>query len=134
MSQSQSKPVHLSHVVPNIFVRDVDAALEFYVGKLGFELFYRHEDDPDCDLAIVEMGNVVIHITTCGCEDRRHVGQSYFTIQLDDAPTLYERFQAFQVPMRWELEQQPWGQTDFTIIDPEQNWITFSSDTEEPEC
>lgn len=133
MKDASSEPVQLSRVIPYVFVRDVDAALAFYIDKLGFELRYRHENDPNCDMGIIHRGNIEMHVATCACEGKRHVGQAFFMIEVDDAPKLYEQYRGAGVPMHWELQRQPWGQTDFTIVDPEQNWITFVSDTQEEE-
>ena len=126
MNQPPSSPVKMTGLVPYIFVADIDAAVDFYVSRLGFELHYRQDDDDD-DLAVIYRNDVEFHICSCNCPDRRHVGNSYFEVRVEDAPALHAEFQAAGVPILCELERQPSGQIEFTIVDPEDNWVAFSS-------
>ena len=130
MSETSPASVKMTRVVPSVFVADVERAVDFYVNHLGFELSYRH-DDPTCDMAILEWDDVEIHINTCACDDRRHVGNSYFEVRVDNAPALFARYKEAGIPFRWALRPQPWGLTDFTIIDPEGNWVSFAGPADE---
>ena len=51
----------LKDAVPILDVRDVEAALRFYVERLGFRVDFRYEDDPD-NYAGVRRGDVCLHM------------------------------------------------------------------------
>src|SRR5262249_25751312 len=51
----------LKDVIPILDVRDVETALRFYVERLGFQLDFRYEEDPN-NYAGVRRGGVCLHM------------------------------------------------------------------------
>jgi catechol 2,3-dioxygenase-like lactoylglutathione lyase family enzyme len=51
----------LKDVIPILDVRDVEAALRFYVERLGFQVDFRYEEDPN-NYAGVRRGDVYLHM------------------------------------------------------------------------
>jgi catechol 2,3-dioxygenase-like lactoylglutathione lyase family enzyme len=51
----------LRDVIPILDVRDVEAALRFYVERLGFQIDFRYEEDPN-NYAGVHRGGVSLHM------------------------------------------------------------------------
>ena len=46
-------------------------------------------------------------------------------IEAEDLDDLHARATTANVPILDPLAERPWGQREFTIADPEGNWLTF---------
>ena len=116
--------------VPFVWCEDVTAAIAFYRDRLGFELEGHFHGDlptgsPWAEAHLVR-DDLKIHISTCNCEDKRHTGQAYFRLDVDDADRFHAECVEKGVPVLWGVRNQPWLRRDFTIEDPEGNRIEFS--------
>lgn len=110
--------------VVSLFVRDYDAAIEFYVGKLGFRLVedvpfgserwvtVRPPDDDVVTLALVRADTA---------EDRALIGRQggshpVFALVTDDCQAEYQRMKGAGVTFRGEPKVEPYG-TGVTLED-----------------
>ncbi len=112
----------LTNINPKLPMRDKAATCEFYLNKLGFE---QSGGDFDAYL-MVKKDNVEIHFFEFKALDpKENYGQVY--IRTDDIDELYKSFQDDQVSIHpnGNLQTKPWGQKEFSILDPDNNLLTF---------
>lgn len=103
-------------------MRNKVATKEFYINKLGFE---QCGGDYDGYL-MVEKDNIQIHFFEfTELYPEENYGQVY--IRTNDIDALYQSFQANQVSIHpnGNLQTKPWGQKEFSILDPDNNLLTF---------
>ncbi|MFI5134226.1 MAG: bleomycin resistance protein [Chitinophagales bacterium] len=110
------KPIHFSHAVPFLPVKDLKETVRFYKDKLGFsnEWFWEDSDaglERD-DLHLLFNKNPE-HVSLINSN-----GQAFeicWFVQNVDA--IYEEFKGKGVVIDKELENKPWGMREFTIFD-----------------
>ena len=103
-------------------MRDKAITKDFYVNKLGF---VQYGGDFEGYL-MVEKDNVQIHFFEfVELNPKENYGQVY--IRTDDIDELYKSFQNNQVTIHPNgyLQTKPWGQKEFSILDPDHNLLTF---------
>jgi len=120
-------------VIPAIRVRDMTQEWAFYVDILGFEV-RRGGPDEDHNGLFLGDANLMLEAATptYSVEYDAAIQQRLGTpsavalyIEADDLPGLYERVQRAGAAIVDPLASRPWGQSEFTIEDPEGNWLTF---------
>ena len=109
--------MNITHAFPVLPVADLDTALEFYTGRLGFALDWRSADD----LAVV--GNGVVSLFLRKKSDDA-CGPSRVILNTDDADALFSAWTAAQVAIVDPIETKPWGMREFTAHDPDGNLLT----------
>lgn len=102
-------------------MRNKVATKDFYINKLGFEQCGDYDG-----YLMVEKDNIQIHFfefTELNPEE--NYGQVY--IRTNDIDALYQSFQDNQVSIHpnGNLQTKPWGQKEFSILDPDSNLLTF---------
>lgn len=99
---------------PVSFVSDVSRALEFYVGKLGFEKKW-HEADGAGTVCQVERGGC--EIILCQDADRRDRGRLFLELSREAVDQLLQEVEGRAIPTRrtW------WGYEVLQIEDPDGN-------------
>jgi uncharacterized glyoxalase superfamily protein PhnB len=119
-------------VIPSIRVVDLEEALGFYVGRLGFSV----EGDPQQQNVSVVRGDarLMLEATADFYGDaynaaiRRRLGSvspHALYMEADDLEDLYRALQDGGPPIVDPLADRPWGQAEFTVEDPAGNWLTF---------
>lgn len=120
-------------VIPSIRVRDMERAAAFYVGTLGFEVRRGSADEGNMSLALAD-ANIMIEGTTAFYSDSyneaiaRRVGSTSamaLYIESADLSALHRAVVAAGVEIVDPLAEREWGQSEFTIADPDGNWLTF---------
>jgi catechol 2,3-dioxygenase-like lactoylglutathione lyase family enzyme len=112
----------LTNINPKLPMRDKSATREFYIKKLGF---VQNGGDFD-NYLMVEKDNVQIHFFEFKeLDPQGNYGQVY--IRTDDVDALYKSFQDNRVAIHpnGHLQTKPWGQKEFSILDPDNNLLTF---------
>lgn len=120
-------------VIPSIRVRDMKSALEFYEGKLGFEVKRGGPDDENCSL---DFGDAHIMLETAGAfyspgyneaikERIGEPGPGSLYIEATDLDGLWKRVGELGLKVVDPIADRPWGQSEFTVEDPEGLWLTF---------
>jgi len=66
-----------------------------------------------------------IHLTSCQCDNKRHIGNLSIRILCADVDKLYEELRAKGAKFRCEPSNEEWGFREFQIIDPDGNWLKF---------
>jgi len=112
----------LININPKLPMRDKEVAKEFFINRLGF---LQCGGDFEGYL-MVEKDSIEIHFVEFKeLDPNENYGQVY--IRTDDIDGLYKSFQANQVSIHpnGNLQTKPWGQKEFSILDPDNNLLTF---------
>jgi catechol 2,3-dioxygenase-like lactoylglutathione lyase family enzyme len=113
----------LTRVAPELPVPDLAAALEYYTGRLGFDVAAVM---PDRGYAIVERDNVALHLFVA---DATHspVGIHVFAGRLDE---VHNDLESRGARIIQAIVRQPWGNREFRVVDPAGNTIKFTEPAE----
>ena len=116
-----------------LFVADVQASADFYTGVLGFVLA---QDDPS--YTVVRAGEVLIALGPYNALPGSHHFQpeigaqrlglgTEIVLEVDDVENLYDAVAETGYPISSELQQRPWGLTDFRVVDPDGYYLRPTS-------
>lgn len=110
-----------------VFHRDVDTLVRFYVQALGFTA--EPADDPDGH-RVVQRDGVRIgccHDPAARAVQRRPPHGSEIVLRVADLDAEHGRAMASGWPIADPLQQRPWGQRDFRMHDPSGQYLRISS-------
>jgi len=118
----------LRFAAPLLLVDDLNEAVSFYTGKLGFACQFVY----DGFYAAVARDQSVIHLKCAPKADadranRQQNGHLDVYIEVDDATALHDEFSRRRVPISQPLTTQPWQTVDFQVTDPDGYMLCFSS-------
>jgi uncharacterized glyoxalase superfamily protein PhnB len=131
MQRSDDRPV-LSSVAPNLFVADVRAAADFFVGKLGFGLEFLYGDPPFYgevrrDSARLALRCVDVPVFVGNIRARETLLSASITVETAaEIATLFQEFQTAGVPFHQALRTEPWGARTFIVADLDGNLVLFA--------
>ena len=110
-------------IFPVFAVANIDEALDFYCGRLGFETVWSFGDP--LHRAGVAKQDVEIHLDAepAGAPP----GPSVVYCHMDDASAYFRELKANGVDFLFELEDRSWGMRDFRVEDPFGNRLGFAS-------
>jgi catechol 2,3-dioxygenase-like lactoylglutathione lyase family enzyme len=121
------------HLHVEFFVEDLARSREFYTSVLGFSVV-RHKPDGFTELS---RGFATIALNARGILHRDQSarpaadGQIGKGIELvlvtEDLPEIYEHVLASGWPISTPLTRQPWGMTDFRVVDPDGVYIRVTA-------
>jgi len=113
----------LTTIHPKLPMRDKAVTSDFYLGQLGFSL---------CGTAnyegylMIKKNQIEIHFFEFKeLLPEENYGMIY--IRTDDIDQLYHSFLVRNITIHpnGKLERKPWGQREFSILDPDSNLLTF---------
>ena len=113
----------LTQINPKLPMRNKHITRDFYVNKLGFEPFGHADFD---NYLMVQKDAIQIHFFEFTALDiTENYGQVY--IRTDAIDELYTSFLNKNVDIHHngDLQIKPWGQKEFSILDPDNNLLTF---------
>jgi len=113
----------LTQIHPKLPMRDKIITKDFYLRKLGFSLL-GNIDFPDYLMIVKD--HIQIHFFLFSkLVPEENYGQVY--IRTDDIDALYQMFLDNRVNIHpnGKLKTKPWGQREFSILDPDTNLLTF---------
>ena len=121
---------------PNLPVRDISRSVEFFRDKVGFPA--RHQED---GFAILSRDAVEVHLWLANDESWRTrkagkpnvsgaesflAGTASCRIRVEGVEELYQALRPLGIVHgNAPLTDQPWGDRDFAILDPDGNLVTF---------
>lgn len=112
----------LTDIHPKLPMRDKNVTKDFYINKLGFELF-----GGDFDFYLmVQKDQVQIHFFEFKeLDPAENYGQVY--IRTNDIDALYASMLENDISIHpnGKLQTKPWGQKEFSLLDPDSNLLTF---------
>ncbi|TCK80661.1 bleomycin resistance protein [Albibacterium bauzanense] len=113
----------LTDINPKIPMRDKAATREFYLNKLGFQEFGNADYD---GYLMVQKDSIQIHFFEFReLDPKENYGQVY--IRTDDIDALYQSMldKKLSIHPNGHLQTKPWGQREFSMLDPDSNLLTF---------
>ena len=113
----------LKSISPKLPMRNKAATKEFYIQKLGFSFF----GDVDYDgYLMIKKDEIEIHFFEFkDLNPLENYGQVY--IRTNDIENWYKLAidNKLMLPKAGHLETKPWGQKEFSLLDPDHNLLTF---------
>lgn len=116
----------LTEIHPKLPMRDKAATRDFYLNQLGFEE-YGKADHPG--YLMVQKDRIQLHFFGFpDLDPAANYGQVY--IRTDDIDGLYRSLLERKVPIHpnGHLQNKPWGQREFALLDPDHNLLTFGQE------
>lgn len=113
----------LTSINPKLPMRDKTATRDYYINRLGFQEFGSADFD---GYLMVQKDNIQLHFFEFKALDpKENYGQVY--IRTDDISKLYQTLldNKVRIHPNGQLELKPWGQKEFSLLDPDHNLLTF---------
>lgn len=113
----------LTAIIPKLPMRNRNVTRSYYVDQLGFS--YIGSDDFEQYL-IVEKDGLQIHFFEFkALNPKENYGQIY--IRTENIDVLYQTLLKNKVAIHpnGHLENKPWQQREFSLLDPDNNLLTF---------
>ena len=113
----------LTQVHPKIPMRNKKIIREFYINSLGFEEIGTVDFE---GYLMIKRDQIELHFFLFETiSPLENYGQIY--IRTDDIEALYKDFVRKQIEIHpnGKLQRKPWGQKEFSILDPDGNLLTF---------
>jgi hypothetical protein len=111
----------LTAIIPKLPMRDKNLTKQFYIVDLGFE-----ELGDYGDYILLRRDHIEIHFFEFkALNPKENYGQVYIRISaIDD---FYQNLIRQNTPIHpnGPLQAKPWGQKEFSLLDPDNNLITF---------
>lgn len=118
----------LNSIVPKLPMRNKAVTLDYYTNQLGFQLFGSPDYD---DYLMIQQDDIQIHFFKFeALNPKENYGQVY--IRTDDIDALYQSLLNGGVAIHpnGPLQVKPWGQKEFSLLDPDSNLLTFGQSAE----
>ena len=113
----------LTAINPKLPMRNKNSTREFYLDKLGFKEFGYTDF---VGYLMVEKDKIQIHFFEFKeLDPNDNYGQVY--IRVENIENLHRSFveNKIEIHPNGKLEIKPWGQKEFSILDPDNNLLTF---------
>lgn len=113
----------LTSINPKLPMRDKTITREYYVNKLNFREFGSADFE---GYLMLERDSIQIHFFEFkDLDPTQNYGQVY--IRTDNIDLLYQDFLNSGVCIHpsGHLQSKPWGQREFSLLDPDNNLLTF---------
>ena len=108
---------------PKLPMRDKTVTSDFFINKLGFQRLGSADYD---DYLMIHKDNIQIHFFEFKKLDpKKNYGQVY--IRTDEIDDLYQSMldKKISIHPAGGLQLKPWRQKEFSILDPDNNLLTF---------
>ena len=119
----------LTDIHPKLPMRDKTVTREFYKNNLGFKVFGSADFE---GYLMMEKDHIQIHFFEFKALDpKENYGQVY--IRTDHIDEFYQSLldRKTIIHPNGPLEMKPWGQKEFSILDPDHNLLTFGQSIED---
>jgi catechol 2,3-dioxygenase-like lactoylglutathione lyase family enzyme len=113
----------LTDIHPKLPMRNKSLTRDFYLDKLGFQEFGSADFE---GYLMVQKDQIQIHFFEFkDLNPLENYGQVY--IRTNDIEKWYQKALDSQVnmPVAGHLQTKPWGQKEFSLLDPDHNLLTF---------
>ena len=115
--------IMLTDINPKLPMRNKTVTRDFYINKLGFKVYGSADFD---GYLMMEKDQIQIHFFEFKeLDPKENYGQVYIrTNNIDD---LYQSLLDINTTIHpnGPLETKPWGQKEFSVLDPDNNLLTF---------
>lgn len=113
----------LTEINPKLPMRDKRTTADFYTHQLGFQFFGSSDHE---DYLMVQKDNIQIHFFLYKeLDPKENYGQVY--IRTNNIEQLYQSMlnNKLKIHPAGYLQVKPWGQKEFSMLDPDNNLLTF---------
>jgi hypothetical protein len=113
----------LTDINPKLPMRNKNATRDFYLNQLDFQEFGSADFD---GYLMVQKDTIQIHFFEFKeLNPKENYGQVY--IRTDDIDKLYQSLvdKKTSIHPNGHLQIKPWGQKEFSLLDPDNNLLTF---------
>lgn len=113
----------LTGIHPKLPMRNKAVTKQFYVDNMGFSLLGKVDYD---GYLMIKKDNVEIHFFEFKeLDPKENYGQVY--IRVDQIDQLYQSMldKKLAIHPAGTLQTKPWGQREFSMLDPDSNLLTF---------
>ncbi|MFZ2783359.1 MAG: VOC family protein [Sediminibacterium sp.] len=113
----------LTEISPKMPMRDKSVTKNFYTNKLGFREIGNFETD---DYLMLQKDSIQIHFFKFKeLDPTLNYGQVY--IRTDDIDNFFQTLigNKTEIHPNGYLTNKPWGQREFSLLDPDSNLLTF---------
>ena len=124
MSVPETPSVRFGRVAPTVSVTDIDAALAFYEGVLGFTKVFANGSP--VGFVILEKDAAELHLSLD--RDHRATTQNVAHLMVDDASALYDYLGEHGVRIIKGVRDADYGMRTFVFADPDGNRIDVGED------
>ena len=120
----------LKNAIPILDVRDMNRALSYYVERLGFQVEFRYEKDPNNYAGVVRDGVCLDMQWQHEDEFKKGTaGRLRVRIQVENLDALFEEYRSKGVVSEGtEVRATDWGTREFGFRDLDGNGLTFYQD------
>lgn len=120
--------IDFEQVQPVLPTRDVEAAIGFYVGRLGFELAFADSTEQPA-YAGLRRGPVEIHIQSHDPSEWERVERPMLRFVVPEVEALFDEYSTQGVFHEGTaLRDTEWGTREFAFYDLDMNGLTFYRD------
>ena len=127
-------PRELARVAPELFVPDVDRAIQFYTERLGFELLRREETDGQATFAVVALGPAIVMLA----DEQHYVAMGASLVEprgrgidvrfvVPDVDAVYRTCLMSGIRIALDIGDRYYGLRDFIVEDPDGYRLRFAS-------
>lgn len=116
----------LTDINPKLPMRNKELTRDFYFNALGFEQLGNTDYD---GYLMVKKDAIQIHFFEFKeLDPKENYGQVY--IRTDNIETLYRTLldNGTRIHPNRKLQTKPWGQKEFSVVDPDNNLLTFGQE------
>ena len=113
----------LTNIHPKLPMRNKSITKDFYINKLGFKNIGSSDFQ---GYLMIQKDNIEIHFFEFkNLDAKENYGQVY--IRTNNINELYQQFinQKTEIHPNGSLDIKPWGQKEFSLLDPDNNLLTF---------
>jgi hypothetical protein len=113
----------LTEINPKLPIRNKAVTKAFYINQLGFQEFGGADFN---DYLMIQKDKIQIHFFEFkDLNPKENYGQVY--IRTNDIDALYKAFldKNIKIHPNGPLQIKPWGQKEFSMLDPDNNLLTF---------
>ena len=113
----------LTDINPKLPMRNKAVTRDYYLNELGFQEFGSADFG---DYLMVQKDHIQIHFFEFkDLDPKENYGQVY--IRTDDIDALYRALldNGTEIHPNGHLQTKPWGQKEFSLLDPDNNLLTF---------
>jgi len=110
-----------------IITNKIPESKEFYTQKLDFTVKFENEW-----FVLLERGGRELAFMLPDLEFQNQIFRGeysgaglWLTVEVEDVKTEYERVKNLDVPIAVELRQEDWGETHFSVVDPNGIGVDF---------
>ena len=115
----------LTDIHPKLPMRDKVLTKNYYINLLHFNLLEEYDD-----YLLVGKDTIEIHFFKYkNLDPKENYGQVY--IRTNAIDSLYQQLleQKIEIYPNGDLQNKPWGQKEFSLLDPDHNLLTFGEKT-----